>query len=491
MPRPSSVVARTVPVATGQLALGLPAPLPALELEPDWREAPRLWGHAFHPMCSYLASHPASLSHAFIARWSRPGDVVLDPFSGRGTTPLQACAEGRVGVGNDLNPFAHLLTAAKIEPASLGETLTRLTAVRLAWAADGAGWRRLANEVIADATEREPGADAGSTAGHRGTPAGSTDAPLVPSAGSGEGPADGIEPVPAEVAIAFHPATFGQLLAVRSALRPEDRTDRFMLAALAGVLHGRTAGYLSTLMPNTFSMAPRYVRGFARRTGYEAPERDVFTALEVKLRRLFRDPLPAGPGVALLGDAREVGERARAALLARGLPDRARLVVSSPPYLRVVKYGYYNWLRAWCLGLDVRAIDADLDDGHGVVPYLRFMAEVLADLRVVLADDAVVALIIGDVEMDRGRASRDGHDLAAQVWEAAARPAGYELAGVVADPVAASRKMTRLWGPEAGRATKTDRILVLAASTAGRRRAVAGAEMPVDWTWPPRRLHLA
>jgi hypothetical protein len=155
-----------------------------------------------------------------------------------------------------------------------------------------------------------------------------------------------------------------------------------------------------------------------------------------------------------------------------------------------VKYGYYNWLRAWCLGLDARAIDANLDDGHGLAPYLRFMAEVLADLRLVLADDAVVALVIGDVEMDRGRASSDGHDLAGQVWEEAAGPAGYELAGVIADPVAAGRKMTRLWGREAGRATKTDRVLVLATSSAGRRRALAGAEMPVDWTWPPRSLRL-
>ena len=69
-------------------------------------------------MCSYLASFPAALAHAFIARYSRPGDVVLDPFSGRGTTPLQACAEGRIGAGNDLNPLAFLLTAAKVDPPS-------------------------------------------------------------------------------------------------------------------------------------------------------------------------------------------------------------------------------------------------------------------------------------------------------------------------------------------------------------------------------------
>jgi len=78
------------------------AVLPILAIAPEWKDQQRLWGHAFHPMCSYLASFPAALSHAFIGRFSRRGDVVLDPFSGRGTTPLQACAEGRIGIGNDL-----------------------------------------------------------------------------------------------------------------------------------------------------------------------------------------------------------------------------------------------------------------------------------------------------------------------------------------------------------------------------------------------------
>ena len=94
---------------------------PCLAIEPDWKPQPRLWGHTLHPMCSYLASFPAALAHAFIARYSRPGDVVLDPFSGRGTAPVQAPAEGRIGVGNDLNPLAQVLTAAKLEPAPPAE----------------------------------------------------------------------------------------------------------------------------------------------------------------------------------------------------------------------------------------------------------------------------------------------------------------------------------------------------------------------------------
>jgi DNA methylase len=453
--------------SAGQLALELPLELPPIALAPEWKDQQRLWGHAFHPMCSYLASFPAALTHAFIARYSRPGDVVLDPFSGRGTTPLQACAEGRVGVGNDLNPFAHLLTAAKVQPATRAQAVTRLAALRLGWNAESAGWLALGERVIAT---------------HGGP-----EAP-VPVAGSGRSPADGTEAVPVEVALAFHRRTFGQLLYVRTTLRLEDRTDRFLAAALTGILHGKSASYLSELMPNTFSMAPRYVRDFAARTSFESPDRDVFDGLGKKLDRLFRQAPPSIEGIALLGDARDVAPRARAALLARGRPERARLVVTSPPYMRVVKYGYYNWLRTWLLGFDARHIDATLDDAHHREPYLLFLRDVLAGLRPMLADDAVVVLVIGDVETDRGREIRGGVGLAERTWVAAAEPEGYRLAGVALDDVAAVKKMTKLWGDEAGRATKTDRILVLGATEAGRRRALAGAGLDVDWTWPPRGL---
>src|SRR6185503_19441340 len=185
-----------------QLELGLG--LPRLDIEPDWKAQTRLWGHSFHPMCSYLASFPAAMAHAFIARYSRPGDVVLDPFSGRGTAPLQAVAEGRIGVGNDLNPFAHLLTAAKLQPPTEAEARTRSTALRLAWASGSQAWLDLAASIQA-----------------------------APATG-------GPEPVPEEVALAFHPRTFAQVLFLRDALDLERPVDRFIAAALAGVLHGKT-----------------------------------------------------------------------------------------------------------------------------------------------------------------------------------------------------------------------------------------------------------
>ncbi|MBA2557283.1 MAG: hypothetical protein H0V12_08085 [Chloroflexi bacterium] len=442
-----------------QLAAGLVPDLPRFSIPPEWKEQQRLWGHSFHPMCSYLAMFPAALAHAFIARYSRPGDVVLDPFSGRGTTPLQACVEGRIGVGNDLNPFAYLLTAAKVDPPTQGQALARLSRLRIEWSQTNGDWLSLARRSL----------DAPGPNGQ----------PVPPAGGRGEP-----EPVPHEVAVCFAPQTLAQVLFLRHELNSDDQVDRFLAAAITGILQGSAPSYLSRVMPNSFSMAPRYVRDFVLRTGLVPVERDAFGCLEQKLRRLYRQPAPEVRGLALLGDARDVAERMRGPLRERALPERARLVLTSPPYLRVVKYGSCNWLRLWFLGISAEAVDGTLDDAHHRAPYLTFLRESLAGLRPALADDAVVVLVIGDVEMDRGRAISDGVGLAEAVWTAAAQPEGYLLAGVAIDDIAAHRKMTRIWGSEAGRATRTDRLLVISPTEVGRRRALASVTTPIDWNSP-------
>ncbi len=271
-------------------------------------------------------------------------------------------------------------------------------------------------------------------------------------------------------------------------LRLDDRTDRFLAAAITGILHGKSASYLSVLMPNTFSMAPRYVRDFAARTDFASPERDVFDGLGKKLDRLFRQALPRTEGLALLGDARDVAPVRRAGLRAMGRPEQARLVVTSPPYLRVVKYGYYNWLRTWFLGLrcprDRR--DPRRRPPPGAVPRVPSRRRSRACARSspttrLSSSSSATSRPTADARSGAASACRTGLGIAAE-------PEGFKLAGIALDDVAANRKMTKLWGDEAGQATKTDRILVLGATEMGRRRALSGAAMDVDWTWPPRAL---
>src|SRR4051812_10339973 len=81
-----------------------------------WHTAGARWGHSMHTMCSYHGMFPARLAHYFIQRYSEPGDLVVDPFSGRGTVPLQARVEGRRTISNDLSPLAYVLSSAKANP---------------------------------------------------------------------------------------------------------------------------------------------------------------------------------------------------------------------------------------------------------------------------------------------------------------------------------------------------------------------------------------
>lgn len=60
------------------------------------------------PRCPSKAGHPASfperLARDHILTWSEPGDLVLDPFCGEGTTGVVAVSEGRSFVGCDISP---------------------------------------------------------------------------------------------------------------------------------------------------------------------------------------------------------------------------------------------------------------------------------------------------------------------------------------------------------------------------------------------------
>lgn len=58
-------------------------------------------------MCKSIAhpaKMPAAMAHDHILSWSNPGDVVLDPFSGSGTTGVEALKLGRKFVGMEVAP---------------------------------------------------------------------------------------------------------------------------------------------------------------------------------------------------------------------------------------------------------------------------------------------------------------------------------------------------------------------------------------------------
>lgn len=78
----------------------------------------REWGGPAHSMCSYQGKMKPALAHHLVDCFSKPGDVVVDPFSGAGTIPLEACRMGRRGYGIDISRLGHVLTLAKVAKTS-------------------------------------------------------------------------------------------------------------------------------------------------------------------------------------------------------------------------------------------------------------------------------------------------------------------------------------------------------------------------------------
>ena len=402
-----------------------------------WHAVTPRWGHSMHTMCSYHGMFPAKLVHYFVQRYSQPGDLVLDPFSGRGTTPLQARLEGRRTRSNDLNPLAYVLSRSKASPPS--------------WAAVS----QLVDDLERAYRRRsEPEPD-----------------------------------VPADIEMLYHKNTLKQLVFLRQHLFRQTMSkwsrQEFMLAgAVAGILHGAhrndgSSQYLSISMPNTFSMSPTYVRKYIKTNSLVQLDQDVFSCLRDKLARLYLDALPGTPGAVTNQDAVTL-------LGGKSLqPETVDLVLTSPPYLRVVNYGTSNWIRLWWLGWDEvarnagtgrRKLDKKLDHQHNYDAYRNFMQRTLSGIGRVLSKSGVAVLVIGDVATP----GRPSLALAAQAWEDVGDSTNLRLLDLIEDSLPVRNKVSRIWGDTKGQATDRDCVLVLA-----RRDGEPATDSPViDWGEP-------
>lgn len=386
---------------------------------PLWHAISPRWGHSMHTMCSYHGMFPARLAHYFIQKYSRESAVVLDPFSGRGTTVLQARMSNRQVIGNDLSPLAYVLTRAKANPPSW---LSVVKAVNSLERAFSKGKRKV---------------------GH----------------------------VSEDIKMLFHERTLTQLVFIKEHLlsRPmaEWSSEMFMIAgSLAGIMHGSwrndgTSQYLSISMPNTFSMSPTYVRKFIAEHGLEKMPQDVFERLRDKLARLYLDDITGTVGDVFLEDA--------ANLMVKGplRPGTVDLVVTSPPYLQVVNYGTANWIRLWLLGFDEvsrdkgegrKKLNAKLDHNHRYVGFKDFMLRTVKGIERVLKKDGLAVVVIGDVA---NPGDNEALALAGTVWKDIESHTGLERMEIIEDYLKPETKVSRIWGETKGGATNRDCALVL------------------------------
>jgi hypothetical protein len=362
--------------------------------------------HPLHSLCSYLGCFPPVVPRKLIEKFIPAGKLFLDPFCGSGTSLVEAALLGRRAIGVDLNPLAVAVTAAKIQKVSLDDVLHR----------------------------------------------------VLELAGSYPGSGD-LDGVPDDLKIIFHPRTLSQLLYVRESLDTSHPEDLFIRGAILGMMHGKVrkdgdTAYLSIDMPNTFSMSPEYVRKFVKKNRLRQIPVDVFGKLRQRVSWLLREgALPSQADVRVVpGDAAQI----ESVLESLGV-SKVHGIITSPPYLGVLRYGAFNWIRLWFLGLEPRGVDQLLDGTDSLDRYLSFVSSFLMSAAKVLKDGSPVAMVIGDVAEGQTYVK-----LANRIWEELSGAVPYRLSKIVVDRFDESVKTTRIWGEnKKGRATPIDRVLIL------------------------------
>ena len=290
---------------------------------------------------SYRACFKPQLPRFFIERLTSPGDVVYDPFMGRGTTPIEASLLGRVPWGNDINPLSLTLTRPRLTPPTLDEIAARLNQIDLN---------------------------------------------------------DHDEP-PKDLLVFYHQETLREICSLKKHFRKSravDPVDDWIRMVALNRLTGHSVGFFSvyTLPPNQAVSIKSQIKINEKRS-QSPPQRDVAKIILKKSKQLLGDVTPA-----VRETLANIAPKARftnsAASATKELPDNSvSLVVTSPPFLNVVQYADDNWLRCWFLGIDPGSVKLTvprrLDDWAAV------MTDVLRELHRVLRPGGHVAFEVGEV----------------------------------------------------------------------------------------------
>src|SRR3989344_7012306 len=86
-------------------------------------------GHSLHYVVPYQACFAPQIPEFFIKNFSKEGDVVLDPFCGRGTTVFEANQQNRIGIGVDVSPLALEIAKSKLKNVTYEQVKERLNQI--------------------------------------------------------------------------------------------------------------------------------------------------------------------------------------------------------------------------------------------------------------------------------------------------------------------------------------------------------------------------
>lgn len=305
-----------------------------------------------HQLAPYIGRMKTTMARALISALTKPGDLVVDPFCGSGVVPLEAAASGRCVLAGDWNPYAVVLTRAKLfPPKNFGSALRRFEAT----------WT-LSRSLVRSQDLRS---------------------------------------VPWWVRSFFHPDTLRNALAFRDACAL--RGETFLLACLLGILHHQRSGFLS--YPSSHLVPYLRNKKFPRDVFPDLyKERDVRERMLAKILRTYRriPPQASIKSRVVLSDARRFPK-----------VNDVQAVITSPPYMNELDYVRDNRLRLWFINRLLPSGNEAIKRNKET-EFVRLLDHTCCRLGRMIRPGGFFALVLG--EASRGGKPTDTAALAQRVF---------------------------------------------------------------------------
>jgi len=350
---------------------------------------------------SYRACFKPQLPSFFIKLLTTSEQVVYDPFSGRGTTVIEAGLLNRKFISNDINPLSKILAYPRFFIPKISDIKKRLDKIPI--------YKNLRAEI--------------------------------------------------DLSMFYHPDTESEIVSLKNYLEErrsrneEDLIDMWIRMVATNRLTGHSKGFFSvyTLPPNQAVLPERQIK-INKKLNQKPEYRNTKQLILKKSYSLIRNITDgqkkllekAGKnGIFLENDARNTPEIDN---------DSVKLTVTSPPFLDVVQYHNDNWLRCWFNSIDIKEISKKITMERNLEKWCDFIKDVFKELYRITQENGWVAFEVGDIK--KGKIKLDEYIVPIGV------EAGFKCIGIIIN-YQKFTKTSNIWGiKNMNYGTNTNRIIL-------------------------------
>lgn len=297
---------------------------------------------------SYRACFKPQLPRYFINLLTNIEDVVYDPFSGRGTTIIEAGLLCRNVISNDINPLSKMLSYARFFIPDLKELENRL------------------NKISIKKSDK----------------------------------------CDIDLSMFYHPDTLNEIISIKEYLNTkqinntEDDLDKWIRMVATNRLTGHSSGFFSiyTLPPNQ-AISPENQIKINKRYNQIPEYRNTKLIILKKTKDLIKNLT-----IKDIENLRKIGENAQfVSCDARSTKDlipknTVQLTVTSPPFLNIVQYADDNWLRCWFNTINLKEIQKKITMSKNINEWTDVMRDVFIDLYRITKKHGWVAFEVGEIQ---------------------------------------------------------------------------------------------